>query len=259
VPSIPLAASFDGITAAHHFKSAGKSQAKIKRDTHDYIGPLSDEVRAGYDDGSLRTEGARRAERAHQNGLAEAEAVGGTCTTTLLCNNDTAGAGSTEVTAAGLVGCACPHVVPGEGLAVLMRGAEQHMYYDYAIGALLKARSDTRYVYLDLACRYKHRFIMLVKDLYERGLIGSTTVMLLLPWMHAYDHDLICQLKHSAMYTVRSLSRPAAVRRLALPSYASYASFRHVMCCRTRPGGASGNRRSSCGRSSSPSPSSPAT
>lgn len=207
VPDLDVAVSFDAIHGAFRYPSAGLSQANIPRDTHDYIGPLADTVRAAYEDGSLQTKAGERAERAREKAEAEAQSGGGgACTATLLCNNDTAGGRRGEVSCTGLVGGACTHGVPVEGVVIPMYTAEQHYYYDMAIGGLLKARANVMFIYLDLACRYTHRFDLLVESLAEQGLADASLVKLKLPWMHAYDHNLLCQLLHSGMFAVSRCS-----------------------------------------------------
>jgi hypothetical protein len=128
------------------------------------------------------------------------------CTTALSCNREIAGARG-EVDRQGLVAVVCAHAFPGLDLVAPMPTPEQHSYYDYLLEHLVRARPDIKAIYLDLSCRYKQRFLRLLQRLRTEGRIsiGPEDVKLLLPWMHAFDHDMSCQLQNSGLYQVRAV------------------------------------------------------
>lgn len=69
--------------------------------------------------------------------------------------------------------------------------------------ALLQGRSDLRRIYFDLGCRYDKRFRVVLDILSENGSISTDlrqTVEMVVPWMHAMDHKMGCQLQYSGMY-----------------------------------------------------------
>ncbi len=71
----------------------------------------------------------------------------------------------------------------------------------------LKVRPDIKDLYLDVGCRYKKRFLELVERLRSTGsLVTSVQPRILLPLMHACDHNMQCQLENSALYQVGQLA-----------------------------------------------------
>lgn len=205
------------MSKACHFKSAGRSQSGIAPSTSTYLGSIAAQVSMDHGSGVLRSEAQERAavaaqERAANEAALEsreaADAADGlpTCTTALTCNRETAGARG-EVDRQGLAAVVCAHAFPGQNLVVGMPTPEQHSYYDYLLEHLLRARPDIKAIYLDLSCRYKQRFLRLLHRLHTEGRIsiGPEDVKLLLPWMHAFDHDMSCQLQNSGLYQVRAL------------------------------------------------------
>ena len=128
------------------------------------------------------------------------------CGTSLNCNRPISSATRSELEQYGMVSVVCPHIIPGLGLSIPMPTYEQHFYYDVALRSTLQRRPDLKVIYLDLACRYNVRWSQQLEKLVNDGLIAAEikdNVQLLLPWMHAFDHDPECQLKFNALYKVR--------------------------------------------------------
>ena len=191
-----MSVSTDAMNSAFHFKSAGRSQSGIAPSTDTYLGEVAaDEMARGA---------AKAAETASADAAA-AERVRPECTVALTCNRETSNVGRAELDVYGMVAVVCSHVFPCLGLALAMTAHEQHCYYERLFERLLELRPDIKYIYLDLMCRFAHKIPLIVKDLKERGALHPDVVcdpFLLLPWMHAFDHDLGCQLKYSPLYFV---------------------------------------------------------
>ena len=220
----PVAIATDAINSANLLSSSAGAESVIEHTTDTYFADPARRVREAFASGTLRkdavtraeaaeeraAEGERAAEEARLRGEGGADRDGAhACTTALSCNRETANnATRGEMWITGTVAAACMHVVPGLKLAIAMFGPEEHYYYDELLRDAFKARPGLDTVYLDLACRYKLRFEELKEELVEDDILtDAAAVKLLLPWMHGFDHDLECQLKHSGMYTV---SPPAA-------------------------------------------------
>jgi hypothetical protein len=250
----------DAMNGANRFSSAGQATTEIKRDTHTYIGKTANAVLAAHKNGTLLKKGSTGATHA-----AAAEAPPPQCATSLTCNRVTAHPSRADMDYTGIVGAACVHGTPGENMIIIMKTPEMHAYYDFLVSAGMEARPETCAIYLDLACRYTSSFEAMMKELAEAGRTLREATKLLLPWMHGFDHDMACQLKHSGLFSVRCAD---AVRLRAAPciyivcTHVTRASSLRSLAfarCRQGLGAASGSRRSSCGRRSRPSPSSPAT
>lgn len=215
VPGSELAVSTDAVSKSCHYKSAGRSQAGIQPSTSTYMAGVAAQVILDHGSGILRSEAQERAAAAAQERAAneaalqsrEADAAGGlpACTTALTCNREIASARG-DVDRQGLVAVVCAHAFPGFNLVLGMPTHEQHSFYDYVLEELLRKRPDVKAIYLDLSCRYKQRFLRLLLRLQTEGRIcvGPEDVALLLPWMHAFDHDMSCQQLNSGMYRVRT-------------------------------------------------------
>jgi hypothetical protein len=200
VPSVPLSVATDGINAANRFLSAGRSQSAVQACTTSYIGSLAEKVVEDYRNGTLRNLAKERALLAAQK-ESEREGLLPACGSALTCNRPTA-SHKGELEQHGMVAVVCPHIIPGLGLATPMLTFEQHYYYDVVLGDVLRRRPDTKVVYLDLACRYKGRWELLLERLVKEDILANDvrSIRLLLPWMHAFDHDQECQLQYSALY-----------------------------------------------------------
>ena len=132
------------------------------------------------------------------------------CGTALSCNRPTMHALGERLDIYGMVGVACPHTIPALGLFTAMYTPEQHYYYDVLLAELLKRRPDLHAIYLDLSCQYKKRWAVVVEELIKDGWVGeeARAVLLLLPWMHAFDHGMACQLANSGLYQVGGRKSP---------------------------------------------------
>lgn len=208
VPTVPLSVCTDAMNAANRFASAGRSQKSIKPSTKTYVGDLADVVRDDFANNRLVSLAQERQKRAaaledETHGLLAA------CNTALTCNRPVSSANRGELDQYGMVSVVCSHVIPGLGLSVPMLTYEQHYYYDVVLGDTLQRRPDLHVIYLDLACRYaKGRWRVLLNELVTQQSITQeqrNRVQLLLPWMHAFDHDQECQVQFSALYRVRML------------------------------------------------------
>lgn len=154
-----------------------------------------------FDTNKLQQEAQERANADEEQ--ASAAALAGhhppACATQLHCNRTSAGSNA-KLDMHGLVGLVCTHIIPLLALFLPMPTYEQHYYYDVLFMALLAARPDVRFIYLDLACRYYKRFARLIAEKVALGWkVGE--VELKLPWMHGMDHDMECQLQHGGLYT----------------------------------------------------------
>jgi Kyakuja-Dileera-Zisupton transposase len=197
------------MNAANRFASAGRSQKSIKPSTKTYVGELADVVRDDFANSRLVSLAQERQKRATALQVEdETQGLLAACSTALTCNRPVSSATRGELDQYGMVSVVCSHVIPGLGLSVPMLTYEQHYYYDVVLGDVLKRRPDLSVIYLDLACRYaKGRWKVLLNELVTEEQITQQQrdrVQLLLPWMHAFDHDVECQLQYSALYKVRS-------------------------------------------------------
>ena len=203
-----LSASSDAVAKAVHFKNAGAAQASIPGTTTTFLGELAAGVQEDFAAGRLVSKAmqTKAAVQAAENAAAGTESVLPSCTTTLTCNREEAAArGATDIF--GQVGTVCAHIFPLLGLFLAMSTPEQHYYYDVLFASLIAASPHISAIYLDLGCRYKKRFKILLADLVARGEISESragSILLLLPWMHGYDHDEACQIANSGLYQVGS-------------------------------------------------------
>lgn len=178
----------------------------MKATTHTYIGELADVVRGDHGSGRLSSLAQKRQRQASvlEDG---GDSIMMACSAALTCNRAVSNMARGELDQYGMISVVCSHVIPGLGLSIPMLTPEQHYYYDVVLGDTLRRRPDLAVVYLDLACRYANgRWNVLLQELVEQEHITNEQrdrVQMLLPWMHAFDHDIKCQLKYSAMYKVR--------------------------------------------------------
>jgi len=212
VPSTKFTCSTDAVNAANLFASAGSSQRDIKPTTSTYLGACADRVEAAHASGALKSVAQERNRRVAES-VEAASATGlPVCTTALSCSRETSSAVRADLLLYGLVAVVCPHAIPGLGCCVNMYTPEQHFYYDAVLPEVFKTRPDLDAIYLDLCCKYKPRLAHLLEELIHNGEIMSDqrAVKLLVPWMHAFDHDMQCQLQNSGLYQVRSTPSPFA-------------------------------------------------
>ena len=213
----------DAMNSANLFASSAGADSEIEHTTQTYLGAPASRVRQAFDSKSVREEAKKRADAASKRAADEELAVkeGGagrpaahSCNTALSCNRETTGhAGRSEMFITGIVAAACVHAVPAMQLAIAMFAAEEHYYYDELLRAAFALRPNLAGIYLDLACKYHHRFRRLLEQLAQEEKISDPgAVQLMLPWMHAFDHDLQCQLKFSGLYTVSAVAAPCAAR-----------------------------------------------
>jgi len=188
---------------ACRYANSGSGQADILPSTTTYLGGVNDDVALDYEEGRLKSLAQQR-KREEAKAAAESGRLLPPCTSNLSCSRETSNARG-EVDKAGLVGCTCHHGIAGYGLFVALLTPEDHQYYEYVLEWLLRWRPDLHTVFLDVACRFKNRWDALLNRMVEQGVATERIqqVLLLLPWMHACDHDLECQLKFSGLYKVR--------------------------------------------------------
>jgi hypothetical protein len=184
-----VSVSTDAINAANHFTSAGHSRKGVEPSTSTYLGDAAKRVRDKAAGGVLGLGGASALAAARPSQPA-AE-----CTVALSCNREKSTATRAEVDSYGIVAVVCSHTIPCRGLALAMPGHEQHSFYQEIVTGLLETRPDVKFIYLDLMCRFAPKILAVIEDLQRRGVLpeGDVKPMLMLPWMHAFDHNKECQ------------------------------------------------------------------
>lgn len=203
VPPVKLSVCTDAMNSSNRFAAAGRSQQGIAPGSSTFLGSLALKVLADYRDGTLVNKAKERAEAAQRStDEAGVASVVGACTTALSCNREATSHTRGEMAFFGMVCVVCAHVFPGLNLCIPMPTPEQHMFYDYVLGEAIRSRPDLVAIYLDLMCRYHKRFRALADDLIRQDVVApeAREIALLIPWMHAFDHDLACQLQFSALY-----------------------------------------------------------
>ncbi len=188
-----MAVSTDAMNSANHYASRGKSQANIKPSTDTYLGSVA------------KAELARKESEAPPlDAIATAaELVRPECTVSLTCNRETSTASRAEMDVQGMVAMVCTHIIPCLGLALAMTAHEHHGYYERLLEYLLQRRPDLKFIYLDLMCRFAPKVPKIFESLKQRGLIhpdALCALQLLVPWMHAFDHNMECQLQFNPLY-----------------------------------------------------------
>lgn len=189
-----MAIAADGNQKARRFKNAGTASTNLLPTTNTYMGEVADSVIMAHATGELtsKAEDARNRVQGQE----------GPCSIQLSCNRENSSARG-ELACHGQVIVVCAHVFAGLGLAVPMPVPENHFFYTVLFREALAQRPDIKSIYLDLSCRYAPAFEALMADLVDSsGWDPTMKVDLMLPWMHAFDHDMACQLKHSGLYRV---------------------------------------------------------
>ena len=200
-----MAVCMDASVKPCNFANAGCSQNHILPSTDSYLGSNAAAVLSDFEKGILVSKAATATSSAAAAAAVEAggQAAVQPCSTALSCSREVAGTRG-EVARGGMVVAVCPCGLVGENMALPLVTAEQHYYYDCLGFAVLSSRPDIQHVYLDIACRYYARFIAMVEvwldDPATRASEDWKQVIWLLPWMHACDHDLDCQLRFSGLY-----------------------------------------------------------
>ena len=190
----------DAMNAADRFASAGRSQATIEHTTRLYLGEAANQILEETASGTLFSNAQRSAAAAAADD--EVEETPRACTTALHCNRESIKQKRGEMDIQGTVAIVCSHVFPGVGCCIPMTTPENHHYYDVLLEHLLHKRPDIRDVYLDLMCRYHRRFKALIERKKREGIFPSSAedINMLLPMMHAFDHNQGCQLQFSGLY-----------------------------------------------------------
>ncbi|KAL4527333.1 hypothetical protein Ndes2437B_g02480 [Nannochloris sp. 'desiccata'] len=198
VPPVRLSVMTDAMNAADRFAAAGRRQNGIKPTTSLFLGEAAQQIMDETESGAL----AKNAERGAKAAAAAAAGEEGPCTTALHCNRESIKQKRGEMDIVGTVAIVCPHIFPGLGCCIPMTTPENHHYYDVLLEYLLRTRPDTKDVYLDLMCRYRGRFKALIDKLSKEDIfpISADDINMLLPMMHAFDHNHACQLVYSALY-----------------------------------------------------------
>lgn len=188
----------DAMNAADRFAAAGRRQNGIKPTTSLFLGEAAQQIMDETESGAL----AKNAERGAKAAADAAAGEEGPCTTALHCNRESIKQKRGEMDIVGTVAIVCPHIFPGLGCCIPMTTPENHHYYDVLLEYLLRTRPDTKDVYLDLMCRYRGRFKALIDKLSKEDIfpISADDINMLLPMMHAFDHNHACQLVYSALY-----------------------------------------------------------
>ena len=205
VPQYEVAVMADAMNAANRFSNAGRTQVGLLPATSTYLSiPAAGVLEQRNTSGSSLQQAVGSTVPATVVPAEEeaGEGVLPACTTALSCNRENSYNTRAELDICGLVSVVCTHGFPALGCTIAMTAAENHSYYDAAFEHLFRSKSTVRQVYLDLMCRYKGRLRRLLERLVAGGYITPECldVKLLIPWMHAFDHDLTCQLKFSGLY-----------------------------------------------------------
>ena len=194
----------DGMNGCNLFASAGSKQKSIPPSTNSYFGGPAKSILDKHETNELGKESRALAESAAEREQEEEDGrIYAACTSALSCNREFSTGTRADLQYHGAVAVVCTHIIPVERCAIAMPAPEQHMYYTAAFKELFTKRPDVRYVYLDIMCRYHRQFYIMLQELVDLGVAPSNIVQdvkALLPWMHAFDHDLSCQLVFSGLY-----------------------------------------------------------
>lgn len=207
VPDAKVAICTDGMNGLNRFESAGEAQKDLMPSTKLYLGNPAARILQNRNSEEQEREDRQVAERAAEAALAASgeniASVIPACTSALSCNRELSHLNRAEMDICGVVSIVCAHNIPALRTTIAMTAPENHSFYDAAFREFFKFRSNgIDAIYLDLMCRYSARLKLLIDDMVE----GDTTlaplreVDMLLPWMHAFDHDLSCQLDFSGLY-----------------------------------------------------------
>ena len=194
----------DGMNGCNLFASAGSKQKKIPHSTNTFFGHPAESILEKHEANELGRESRSLAESAAEREEAEEDGrIYAACTSALSCNREVSSNSRADLQYHGAVAVVCAHVIPAERCAIAMPGPEQHIFYTAAFKELYTKRPDVCEAYLDVMCRYHLQFYNMLQELVDLGVLPRNVVQdvkALLPWMHAFDHDLSCQLKFSGLY-----------------------------------------------------------
>lgn len=228
-----FAVSADAVSKATRYMNTGSAQRNIHPSTSTYLGHAAREVLADYEGPTAALVSKAQQRAAAAAAAADADVDGdaaGTrclpCDAQLACSREVATAHGV-LDCYGLVAVCCAHGFPGLGLVLPMLTPEQHYYYDVLMEGLFRLRPEVRAIYIDLMCRYHKRLDLLQRRLVVEGVLTqeqSDGVMRLLPWMHAYGHNLQCQKTFSGLYQVRCTCPPLSGSLRSLPSLCELSS-----------------------------------
>lgn len=162
------------------------------------------EVQHEYGEGYFHSAAQERARAMAEADAAETSGQGGivpACTSVLQASRQVSNARG-EIQIAGLIGAVCSHGIPVRDGFIAMPTPENHYLHEKLLRQLLPLLPSLDVIYLDIACQFANRFKNLKASLQAQLAIPprGDGVQMLLPWMHARDHNLACQLKFSAMY-----------------------------------------------------------
>ena len=204
VPPGRLSVMTDAMNAADKFAAAGRSQAHIKPTTYLYLGDAAKQIMEETESGTLASNAKNSAAAAAAVSAAVEEVVEtlGACTTALHCNRESIKQKRGEMDIQGTVAIVCAHVFSGEGCCLPMTTPENHHYYNVLLEHFLRSRPDVADIYLDLMCRYHGKLKLIIQKLKGEGVLPPSAdyINMLLPMMHAFDHDQDCQLKFSGLF-----------------------------------------------------------
>ena len=194
-----VAVCADAVNGANRFSRSGHAQADLKPSTSTFLAAPAAAVLEGGAQGASGSSTQRQPAVPPPD---EPEGVMPACTTALSCNREKSHNTRAELDICGIVGIVCVHGVPALGCMLPMNAPENHSFYDLVFRELFRKKSNIGQVYLDLMCRYSKRLRALLEKLefQENRPFEAAVIMLLVPWMHAFDHDLSCQLTFSGLY-----------------------------------------------------------
>ena len=219
-----LAVMLDACLKPCHFAMAGRSQPHCPR-VYTFLAAVARGVISDFESGKLNSEAQQR--WAEHCAASEAS---GACSSNLTCSRPSASARGV-VDVSGLAGVFCNHCVAGRDAMLAMRTPEQWEYHIRTFTSVLLRRPDIADAYIDIGCRLKASLLAalqrhvdagdlapgVLEKVRRHGRTSGTLVatfmpkadascpMLLnvmVPWMHAFDHDVPCQLQFSGLYQV---------------------------------------------------------
>lgn len=217
---VPLTVCADGNLKLSHNQRAGTSQASREPLNRLYFGAANDEVQQMARGGDLSLKGffklnapppaAQQDEAEEESGDApqEAGSLGAAVVSALLppqhkpCDTNfvaskTGGNKSDYKDVNGVIGGVCVHGIPLRGGFIDMKTPEQHTYYLTLFKSVL-SRRHVHDFYVDFGCQLGRSFFRWLS--YARPELEGQ-VRMLVPWFHASDHKMSCQLQNSAKYT----------------------------------------------------------
>ncbi|EFN53324.1 hypothetical protein CHLNCDRAFT_58610 [Chlorella variabilis] len=193
-----LAVMLDACLKPCHFAMAGRSQPHCPS-IYTFLAAVARGVISDFESGKLNSEAQQR--WAEHCAASEAS---GACSSNLTCSRPSASARGV-VDVSGLAGVFCNHCVAGRDAMLAMRTPEQWEYHIRTFTSVLLRRPDIADAYIDIGCRLKTSLLAALQRHVDAGDLAPGVLEklnVMVPWMHAFDHDVPCQLQFSGLYQV---------------------------------------------------------